>query len=820
MTSSSNEETPKSASDFLDSIAASSFNKIDENGGTGDVDNGVVSEEMIFSKHEEDKTLNHIGEENNDRIHHNDDISSSDIPAINEDSHKEEGSPLKKIKLEEDHPFHNQNVVQEIRHNEDFESTLKHERNNGFSDVNHTIEDSLRSNPTSALQGEVSSIVKQSEEPFTTSDAHEINEVNVNKNAHFVQTVHTSQGDDTIKADPSVPMKHENLNTHQIHDTPIPQTSFSSSTADLEKVTNKSSIANDYVPQPNVPTTVAANSSIPPPRNALPQQSFPKERRLVLLYDKPRYYHIIMQLKELREMPDNLVTVVELCDIDSLLNDKILSTIKFDHLNICIEYNDEFEHNLKRFIDFFEKHPEKIQEVGDIGYHIHFAPGKKWKDYKEFEVKEYIRFLQILHKVAGDKVVHCSVINKYDMDTVYITERNELAKLGQEIQEDIENWKNLKVLDYGESSIRFLPGVKLPDSLEVLNIGGGYALETLTGFKMPPKLRTLLAGQGAVHSIDNIVFPSTLENLGLEDNKIYFLNYVEFPETLKHLDVSQNRIESLRGVNFPKGLISLNLGFNPIDSIKSVKFPESLQYLEVSNIPNESMTGVKFPDHLDVLNLQSSMTTTRGLKLPPYVKTLILAGNGVNSINPLKLPNSVEILYLNDNNIKTLNKVQFPTNLRELYLGDNMITTLKNVTLPPTLEVLDFENDPDTEEHDKFITTLKDVVFPPNLKVLKLGYHAIKIIEAVDFPYSLTSLGLSYNDLKLIRGVRFGNNLKLLDLSGNHELTSIDNLILPESLSELRVPPELVPNLPAYIIERANKKQLLIKKSIPFSEAS
>ncbi|KAG2732417.1 hypothetical protein G9P44_004834 [Scheffersomyces stipitis] len=561
----------------------------------------------------------------------------------------------------------------------------------------------------------------------------------------------------------------------------------------------------------SIPAPISQSSAIVAPVKALPPLN-PRKHRLVLLYDKPRYYHIIMQLKELRESPDDIVTVLELSEINSLLTDKVLSNIRFDHLNICIEYNDEFENNLRGFAEFIEQNPAKISSMGDIGYHIHFAPGKKWKDYKEYEIKEYNRFLDVLNKVAGDKVVHCSVINKYDMDTVYITERNELAKLGQEIQGDIEYWKHLKVLDYGESSIRFLPGVQLPDSLQVLNIGGGYALETLTGFKMPPKLKTLLAGQGAVHSIDNIVFPATLESLGLEDNKIYLLNYVEFPATLKHLDISQNRIESLRGVNFPEDLISLNLGFNPIDSIKGVKFPETLRYLEVSNIPNESMTGVKFPDNLEVLNLQSSMTTTRGLKLPSNVKTLILTGNGVNSINPLKLPNSVEILYLNDNNIKTLNKVQFPTALKELYLGDNMITTLKNVTLPPTLEILDLQNDPDAEEHEKYITTLKDVVFPPNLKVLKLGYHSIKIIESIDFPYSLTSLYLSYNDLKLIRGVRFGNYLKLLDLSGNPELTNIDNLVLPESLAELRVPVELIPNLPAYIIDRANKKQLLIKK--------
>ncbi|RLV90766.1 Protein phosphatase 1 regulatory subunit 7 [Spathaspora sp. JA1] len=545
----------------------------------------------------------------------------------------------------------------------------------------------------------------------------------------------------------------------------------------------------------------------------VPTIEIKKINRLVLLYDKPRYYHTIIQLKELRELPNNYVTVIEIGTIDKVLKETTISSVKFDHFHMSIEYNDQFESNLGKFIEFLKNNPKMINEVGDIAYHIHFEPGKKWKDYKPSEIKQYYTFLQVLKDTAGDKVVHCSVVNKYDMDTVYITEKAELTKLGNEIQQDIQFWNNLKTLDYGESSIRFLPGVKLPDTLEVLNIGGGYALETLTGFKMPPNLRALLAGQGAVHSIDNITFPATLERLEIEDNKIYFLNYVEFPTSLKHLDVSQNRIESLRGVNFPRGLQSLNIGFNPIETIRGIKFPESLRKLEISNIPNESMTGVKFPEMLDVLNIQSSMTNTRGLKLPQHLKTLVLTGNGVNSINPLKLPDSIEVLYLNQNNIKTLNKVHLPPKLRELYLGDNLITTLKNVTFPNTLEVLDLENDPEVIENDKHITTLKDVLLPPNLKIMKLGYHAIKAIESYEFPTSLRFLSLAYNELRQIKNIKFGNHLKTLDLSGNPELLSLDNVIIPESVTELRISPQLIGNLPAYIIERANKNRLIIKKS-------
>lgn len=564
---------------------------------------------------------------------------------------------------------------------------------------------------------------------------------------------------------------------------------------------------------PNQPTV--SNNSLPissasPPLAKLPEVK--KINRLVLLHDKPKFYHTIMQLKGLRELPNNYVTVLEIGTIEKVLKETTISSVKFDHFHMNIEYNDQFVTNINRFIAFLKKNQSMIDQVGDIAYHIHFEPSKKWSDYTDKEVKAYYSFLDAVKDAGAEKVDHCSIVSKYDMETIYMTDKEDLTKLGNEIQRDIEFWKNLKILDYGESSIRFLPGIKFPDTLEILNIGGGYALETLTGFKMPPNLQVLMAGQGAIHTIDNVEFPKTLERLALEDNKIYFLNYVEFPPRLKHLDVSQNRIESLRGVEFPKSLESLNLGFNPIESVRGIKLPIGLKYLEISNIPNESMTGVKFPDTLEVLNLLTSMTNTRGLKLPQNLVQLVLSCNGVNSINPLKLPNTLEVLYLNQNNIKTLNKVQLPSRLKELYLGQNQITTLKNVNFPQTLEVLDLENSPGSE-NEKHITTLKDVVLPPNLKILKLGYHGIRTIESYEFPVGLRFLSLAYNELKQIRNLKFGNHLKTLDLSGNPELLSLDNVIIPESVTELRVSPQLIDNLPAYVIERANKHRLIIKKS-------
>lgn len=487
----------------------------------------------------------------------------------------------------------------------------------------------------------------------------------------------------------------------------------------------------------------------------------------------------------------------------------------FDYVTICIEYDQNFTKNLKSLGELFKK--DFVKDAKKVTYHIDFDSTKKWASISGDEKEQYVEFIEDLSQAAAAKVTHCSLIHKYDPDTVFVTEKDQLAELGQEILGDINKWTNLKIFDYGLNCLRFFPGVRFPDSLEVMHVGGGNSLETLAGFKIPSSLKVLDASRSLLSTIDYISLPPTTEHLLLSDNRIYFLNYAEFPVRLQSLDLSNNRIDLLKNINFPKHLRYLSVSNNPIECIKGVRFPESIEHLDLSCIPNESMTGIKFPDLTISLNLQQSMTNTRGLKIPPLVRDLNMSGNGVNSINPLKLPNSIESLFLTNNNIKTLNKVAFPSCLKELYLGNNMITTLKNVQFPPTLEILDLEMDPHLEENEKFITSIKDVIFSAHLKVLNLGYHLIKTIESMDFPYSLEELKLQYNDLRVFRNVRFGPNLRILDLSGNQDLYNMDGVVLPNSLKEFRVPSVLLNNLPYGLVERVNKGEVKLTKSMPYT---
>lgn len=540
-----------------------------------------------------------------------------------------------------------------------------------------------------------------------------------------------------------------------------------------------------------------------------------RHRRIVVEFGPLKYFHLIMFLSDLQAKEN--VDIVDVANLNSLTEAETDTLLLF-----CLEYVDDlFTELMRALISWLSREPEVLDRIGEVTYHIHWLPHHKWIDYTTEEKLVYTEFMNAVERYVGEaKVRHVLIIQKYDIETtVAITDPAEIDKLAQEICDDVVRWRHLKILDYGVLSFRFLPTlISLADTMEVLNIGGGYALETLGGFHIP-RLRVLIALQNALHAIDEVLFPLTLRRLELLDNKIYFLSYVSFPPFLEHLDVLQNRIDTLKGVNFPATLVLLNLAFNPIELLKGVRFPEGLRYLDVSNIPNESMAGIRFPDSVTNLNLQALMTTTRGLKLPPMLTQLCLCDNNITSINPLRLPLTLKVLYLNNNAIKTLNKVLFPPNLREIYLGNNLITTLKNVHFPASLEVLDMEMDPDLIGIDddfakRQLTLIKDVMLPHNLRVLRLGYHAISQLDLVDLPPGLVLFLACYNGLHTLRGTRLPQ-MKLLDLAGNPMLT-FDHFVLPELVTELRLAPELLSHLPPYVIDRINQKQLLLRQLQPF----
>lgn len=551
---------------------------------------------------------------------------------------------------------------------------------------------------------------------------------------------------------------------------------------------------------------------VKPPTGALgPQNGRNKSDTSRLVISNASTSHMDIYVLELKAKGS---AVVEVSVTD---HKSVPEPSKFQSVHICIAYSSSFAQTLAQFTDFLEKCSHVLRQCNEVSCHVDFSDPHEWSKVDAATKQAYVAFLESLGAAAAEKVVQFSCIRKYDSSTVFVTEKDELVSLGKEIQGDLSRWLNLRILDYGENSIRLVPGVKLPDCLQVLNLGGGHSLETLAGFKMPALLVCLDASNNCISSIDYISFPSSLRKLNLQNNRIYFLNYADFPHQLETLDVSQNRLDSLKNVNFPRGLRFLSVSGNPIECIKGVRFPDSIEYLDVSCIPNEAMTGIKFPDLTVSLNLQLSMTNPRGLKLPPALKHLNLASNGVNSINPLKLPDTIETLFLANNNIKTLNKVAFPPMLRELYLGNNLLTTLKNVQFPMTLEVLDLTMDPFVEDNEKYITSLKDVSLPPNLRVLRLGHQLIKVMDGIELPFHLQELTLEYNDLRVFKNVTFGPHLRVLDLLGNQDLMSMETVYFPDSLADLRVLPLLLANLPAQLVERANRRELKLAKSLPFT---
>lgn len=119
--------------------------------------------------------------------------------------------------------------------------------------------------------------------------------------------------------------------------------------------------------------------------------------------------------------------------------------------------------------------------------------------------------------------------------------------------------------------------------------------------------------------------------MDLDDNQITSLQDVQFPTTLEQLDLHGNQIASLRGIQFPNSLVSLVLRGNQITSLKEVQFPIALQELDLSfnRITEFKSKRIVFPNTLHFLDLRGNfITRLERVIFPSSLKILLLNKKG------------------------------------------------------------------------------------------------------------------------------------------------------------------------------------------------
>ena len=155
------------------------------------------------------------------------------------------------------------------------------------------------------------------------------------------------------------------------------------------------------------------------------QPSVPKH--MVLLYDKLRFEHAIERLDELLRAT-GLHEDISCFYLFSKLSSELFASHVYARLSIFVEYNDEFEQNLSTLTSFLESNQDAMKSIKRVAFHIHFDLEKKWTKASESEKEALSKFLQNLSSTMADRVEECSIINKYDMVTIYITDKEEFGK--------------------------------------------------------------------------------------------------------------------------------------------------------------------------------------------------------------------------------------------------------------------------------------------------------------------------------------------------------------------------------------------------------
>jgi hypothetical protein len=134
--------------------------------------------------------------------------------------------------------------------------------------------------------------------------------------------------------------------------------------------------------------------------------------------------------------------------------------------------------------------------------------------------------------------------------------------------------------------------------------------------KLPQKLIKIVFGPNFNQSLANVSFPPTLETIGfgLDYNWTFYdksIKDIKFPKSLKvFYNSGCGCNESIDDVIFPDSLETLRLGYQFNHSIDKVKWPKSLKKIQFGCNFDQSLEHVKFPKSLETLEFSQTYKST------------------------------------------------------------------------------------------------------------------------------------------------------------------------------------------------------------------
>ncbi|KAG2847578.1 hypothetical protein PC111_g739 [Phytophthora cactorum] len=169
---------------------------------------------------------------------------------------------------------------------------------------------------------------------------------------------------------------------------------------------------------------------------------------------------------------------------------------------------------------------------------------------------------------------------------------------------------------------------------------------------------------------------TTLTELNLTDNNIADVRDLQLPETLQQLYLSRNKLTSLEIPESWRHLEVLNVSDNPIANF-TAEGKDGPRVLIARNTSLSSMEDVVFPATLRQLDVSLTPIANWGNFTPPTdLSDLTAQDSSIELLGPANFSacDRSFTMDFSGNNITTIRGVRFPPNLRTLFLNGSSVT--------------------------------------------------------------------------------------------------------------------------------------------------
>lgn len=321
-----------------------------------------------------------------------------------------------------------------------------------------------------------------------------------------------------------------------------------------------------------------------------------------------------------------------------------------------------------------------------------------------------------------------------------------------------------------------------PQCLMVDNLASVHMCELEVVLALPPVSRIDMARVGVP---EDLVIPSTVRTLALLSSGIHELAG-PFPAGLRVLSLGGNRLNRILSLGqLPESLEELHLGYNDIASLKGFVFPPFLTTLVLAGNCLHTLADAEFPNTVEELVVAlNRLESVGGIRWPRALKRLDLGNNILTSVSDLRLPAGVEQVLLSHNAIGKF-LVELPPSTTRLLLDHNLlqcssvdwavIARLGNlITLDLLLNRLcgmDWGS----------------VCLPHSVEGLLLGHCGLESLEGILLPAALVVLGIEFNSLSSVHQLHLPGCTREVRLTGNC-IEDLDRWEIPLLLQRVHMP--------------------------------